>query len=87
MAEFMQYAYVFLWAALAVLLFLAGFKQGAFAFVMSGFFVFMTVWYALRAFWGFPVFEGVLGVVFRCVLGVFLALLILLYLLSRRRGN
>lgn len=83
----MQYAYVFLWAALAVLLFAAGFKQGAFAFVMSGFFVFMTVWYALRAFGGYPMFDGTLGVVFRCVLGAFLALIILVYFLSKRRGN
>ncbi len=83
----MQYAYVFLWAVLAVILFVAGFKQGAFAFVMSGCFAFMTVWYALRAFWGYPMFNGVLGVVYRCVLGAFLALIILLYFLSKRRGN
>ncbi len=85
MGEFLQYAYVFLWAILAILMFATGFKQGAFAFVLSLFFVFMTVWYALRAFGNYPMFEGTLGLVFRCVLGGFLALLILVYILSKRK--
>lgn len=85
MGEFLQYAYVFLWAALAILMFATGFKQGAFAFVLSGCFVFMTVWYALRAFGGYPMFDGTLGIVFRCILGVFLAVIILVYFINKRK--
>ena len=85
MNDFLQNAYVFLWAVLALLMFFAGRKQGPIAYVLSIFFVFMTVWYALRAFGGLPMFEGTLSIVFRCVLGVFLALLVLVYLISKRR--
>ena len=82
--EFLQYATVFLWAALAVLVLVVGRKEGLLAYVMAGFFVFMTVWYALRAFGGFPMFDGVLGIVFRCALGVFAVALGLVWFFKRR---
>ncbi len=69
--EFLQYATVFLWAALAVLVLVVGRREGLLAYVMAAFFVFMTVWYALRAFGGIAMFDGVLGIVFKCVLGAF----------------
>lgn len=84
---FLQVFYVFLWAALAVLTVVIGRKEGLLAFVMAGFFVFMTVWYALRAFWQIAVFDGVLGVVFRCVLGAFAVMLGVVWLIKRRRGQ
>lgn len=87
MGEFLQYFYVFLWGALAILMFATGFKQGAFAFVMSLFFVFMTVWYALRAFGGYPMFDGALGIAFKCVLAGFLALFVIIYLIKRRSNK
>lgn len=87
MGDFLQYFYVFLWGALAVLMFFTGFKQGAFAFVMSLLFVFMTVWYALRAYAGLPMFEGIYGVIFRCVLGGFLALFVIVYIVKKRNNQ
>lgn len=68
----MQYAYVFLWAALAVLMFFVGRKYGVYGYLLSLFFAIMTIWYGLRAFGGLPVFEGVPGFVFRGMLIVFL---------------
>ncbi len=87
MADFLQYIYVFLWGALAVLMFVTGFKQGAVAFVLSLFFVFMTVWYAFKSFGGYPMFEGELGIIFRCVLGGFFALFIVIYFMTKLRKN
>lgn len=83
----MQYVYVFLWGALAVLLFFTGRKQGALAYVMSLFFVFMTVWYALRAFGNYNMFDGTLGIVFKCILGAFLVLFVAVYFISKRNRN
>lgn len=83
----MEYVYVILWGALAVLMFFTGKKQGALAYVMSLFFVFMTVWYALRAFGGYEMFEGTLGIVFKCVLGVFLALFAAAYFIAKRKNS
>lgn len=83
--EFLQYAYVFLWAALAVAIVIIGRKEGLLAFVMAGFFVFMAVWYGLRAFGGLPVFDGAWGIVFRIVLGVFAVALGVVWYIKRRR--
>ncbi len=82
---FLQYFYVFLWAALAVMTVVVGRKEGLLAFVMAGFFVFMTVWYGLRAFGGIAMFDGTPGIVFKCILGAFAVLLAAVWFLKRRR--
>ena len=59
MTDFMQNVYVILWGVLALLTFAVGIKQKApYAFVISAFFVFMTVWYALDAYSGMDMFAG-----------------------------
>ena len=52
---------------------------------MAVFFIFMTVWYGLRTFAGYPMFEGTLNIIFRCVLGGFLVALGLIYWFIRKR--
>jgi hypothetical protein len=52
MGEFLQNMYVWLWAALAILMIIVGIKyrhehQGLLAVLMAVFFTFMTVWYGL----------------------------------------
>ena len=85
--DFLQYFYVILWAALAVLMFFTGRKQGAFAYMLSGFFVFMTIWYGLDAFSDYNMFEGVMSLVFRGVMLVFLVLFILVYFLLKKKNT
>lgn len=85
--EFLQYATVFLWAALAVLVLVVGRREGLLAYVMAAFFVFMTVWYALRAFGGIAMFDGVLGIVFKCVLGAFAVALGLVWFFKRKSNQ
>lgn len=85
--DFLQYFYVILWAALAVLMFFTGRKQGAFAYMLSGFFVFMTIWYGLDTFSDYNMFEGVLSLVFRGVMLVFLVLFILVYFLLKKKNT
>jgi len=52
---------------------------------MALFFIFMTVWYGLRTFAGYPMFEGTLNIVFRCILGGFLIVLGLIYWFTRKK--
>lgn len=86
MTEFIQNAYVFLWGALALLTFAVGVKQKTVHyFVISLFFIFMTVWYGLRSFGGYEMFGGSLGIIFKCVAGAFLLLFIGIYLLEKKR--
>ncbi len=84
--SFLNYAYVFLWAALAVMVAVVGRKEGLLALVMAAFFVFMTVWYGIRAFGGVAMFDGVLGVIFKCVLGAFAAAMAVIWIIKRRKG-
>lgn len=84
MSEYLQYAYVFVWAALAVLTFIIGIKQDIYAFVLSLFFVFMTVWYALNSFGGIAMFEGALGIAFRCIAVAFLAVVAYMYFRKKK---
>lgn len=88
MTDFMQTIYVILWGVLALLTFAIGIKQKApYAFVISAFFVFMTVWYALDTYSGMDMFAGTFGIVFKVVLVIVLVLFVGAYILSRRRGN
>ena len=84
MNEFFQYGAVFLWGILAVLTFFIGKKHGAGGYLLSVFFVFMAVWYGLRAFGGLPVFDGVAGFVFRGLLIGFLLIILALWWKSRK---
>ena len=84
--SFLNYAYVFLWAALAVMVAVVGRKEGLLALVMAAFFVFMTVWYGIRAFGGVAMFDGILGVIFKSVLGAFAAAMAVIWIAKRRKG-
>ena len=83
--DIMQYFYVFLWLALAVLVVVIGRKEGILAVVMALFFVFMAVWFGLRAFARIAVFDGVLGIVFRCVLAAYAVALGIVWYVKRFR--
>lgn len=83
----MQTVYVFMWAALAVLTFILGFKHRKTFFMFTVFFVFMSVWYALKAFWNLPVFEGALRWVFTGVMLLYLAVAVLLWIRDRKRDR
>ncbi len=85
--DFLQNLYVFVWALLAILLFFTGRKNSAFAYVLSLFFVFMTVWYGLDTFFGYNMFEGVMSIVFKSVLIVFLLVIVGAYVLLKRKNK
>ena len=86
MSELWQNGAVFLWAALAVFVFISGRRQGAAAYLLTAFFVFMAVWYGLRSFGGLPVFDGIYGWIFRGVILVFLAAIVFVWYKGRNSG-
>ena len=81
---FIHYFYVFLWAVLAVLCFFIGRKHGLVGYLLTVFFLFMSIWYGLEAFGGLPVFDGVMGHVFRGVLIVFLIVVVFIWYRGRK---
>ena len=83
MAEFFSYGAVFLWLLLAVLTFIIGRRQGAAGYLLSMFFLFMTVWYGLNAFFKLPMFDGALSFVFRGILLIFLGVIIFVWYRGR----
>lgn len=89
MGDFLQNIYVYLWAVLAILMFATAVKNrkafGATALVLALFFVFMTVWYGLRTFGGYAMFDGTPGIIFKAVLGVFAVILVIAYLIYRKK--
>ncbi len=94
MTDFMQNIYVYLWGALALLMFAVAVKNikskqtrqtGTGALIMGFFFVFLTIWYGLRTFGGYAMFSGVLGIIFRVILGIMLAAMVLAYFIMKKK--
>ena len=56
-------------------------------YIIGGFFSFMTVWYAMNSFSGIAMFDGVLGIVFKCVVGAFLLGFVLIYVIGKLKKN
>lgn len=96
MGNFLQDVYVYLWGVLALLMFVIAVKYmrnaetrrvGVYAIVIGAVFVFMAVWYGLRTFGGYPMFEGMFGIIFRVVLGLWLVFIIGLWIYSRKKDR
>lgn len=86
----MSNSYVFVWAALAVLTVILAIKHEKIFFVFTGFFVFMTLWQSLKAFWKLPVTDGALGWVFRGVMIAYLVVAMIIWIRAirtKKRGN
>lgn len=82
---FIDYFYVFLWAALAIMVIVVGINEGFVAYVISSLFIFLTVWYGIHAFGGIKMFDGILGFVFNSVLAAYLIVMVVIILVKRRK--
>lgn len=81
----MSQFYFILWAVIAVYLLVVAKRTGALCYALSAFFAFMAVWYALNSFSGIAMFEGTLGIVFKCIVGAFLLALVAVYIVGKIR--
>ena len=77
--------YFILWAILAIYLFATAKKTGKLCYALSAFFVFMSVWYGIDSFSGIDMFADTLGIIFKCIVGIFLVFLIVIYIISKRK--
>lgn len=85
MGGFMNYIYSALWFIIAIYLFYQGIKQTKALFMLSAFFLYMSVWYLIDAILpGIDMFNGVYGIIFRCVAGVVLIVCIIAYIRYRK---
>lgn len=79
--------YFILWAVIALYMFVSAKKLGSLCYLIGGFFSFMTVWYAVNSFSGIAMFDGVLGIVFKCIVGTFLLAFVLIYAIGKYKKS
>lgn len=83
----MQIVYIILWAVLAAYCFYSAHKISPILYILGGFFVFMFGWYLVNYLTPLKLFDGVYGIIFRCVAAVFLIVLLIIYFKSKRNGS
>lgn len=79
--------YFILWAIIALYMFVSARKIGSLCYLIGGFFSFMTVWYAMNTFSGIAMFEGIVGIVFKCIVGAFLLAFVLIYAIGKYKNS
>lgn len=79
--------YFILWAIIAIYMFVSAKKLGSLCYLIGGFFSFMTVWYAMNTFSGIAMFEGTVGIVFKCIVGAFLLTFVLIYAIGKYKNS
>ena len=82
--QFLDIVYLVLWALLALLCLGLTRKLGPVMLIVSGFFVFMFVWYLINDLSPVNMFDGVYNLVFRGIALVFLGILVAAYLYIRK---
>ena len=82
----MEKFYFIIWAIVAIYLFAIAKKTSKICYALSAFFVFMSVWYGINSFSGIDMFADTLGIIFKCIVGAFLALLIVIYIISKKKN-
>lgn len=79
--------YFILWAIIALYMFVSARKIGSLCYLIGGFFSFMTVWYAMNTFSEIAMFEGIVGIVFKCIVGAFLLAFVLIYAIGKYKNS
>lgn len=83
----MGYVYAAMWAVIAIYLFVTAKRINKALYIVGGLFSFMAVWWLVNEFVSINLFEGIYGIVFRVIVGVVLAALIIIYLISKKRNK
>lgn len=83
----MNYLYSGLWFVVAVLLFVRFRKEGKVIYLLSGYFVFMGVWWLADAIMAVDLMSGVYGWILRGVSFVVILILLLMYFRSKNKKS
>ncbi len=85
--QFTDIIYLLVWAVLAAYCIYSARKLSPILYVMGGFFVFMFGWKLADCLLPFSLFAGIYNIIFRIVAIVFLAVIILLYVMIKRKSK
>lgn len=83
----MKQYYFLLWAVMALYMFATAHKTGKICYLAGILLTFMSVWYALNSFTELSMFSGTLGIIFKCVIGAFLLIFIISYLIGKKNSQ
>lgn len=83
--EIKDIMYLVLWAGLGLYCIISARKLSPILYILGGFFVFMFTWYLINDLIPTDLFSGVYNIVFRGICVVFLAVVILIYLMIKRK--
>lgn len=81
------YVYAALWAVIAIYLFAVAIRVNKILFLGAGLFTFMAVWWLVNELINVNLFDGMYGIIFRVVMGIVLALFIIFYVISKKKGS
>lgn len=76
--------YLVLWAGLAIYCLASARKISPILYILGGFFVFMFTWYLINDLIAVDMFGGIYNIVFRGICLVFLAVLVVIYVMIKR---
>lgn len=83
----MKQYYFILWAIMALYMFVTAHKTGKICYLAGVLLTFMSVWYGINSYSSIEMFKGTYGIIFKCVVGVFLITFIIFYIISKRKSE
>lgn len=85
--EIKDIMYLVLWAGLGAYCIFMARKLSPILYILGGFFVFMFTWYLINDLTPIDMFGGTLNLVFRGICVVFLAAVVILYVIVKRKNG
>ncbi|MCH5303769.1 MAG: hypothetical protein J1E41_02800 [Ruminococcus sp.] len=83
--EIKDIMYLVVWGALAIYLIYSARKISPILYILGGFFVFMFAWNLINNLTAFDMFAGAYNIVFRGICLVFLAVLVIIYIMIKKK--
>ncbi len=83
----MQIVYIILWGLCAAYCLYSAHKISPILYILGVFFLFMFGWYLVNYLLPIDLFSGMYGIIFRCVAGVFLIVVLLFYFRFKKSGT
>lgn len=83
--EIRDILYLVLWAGLGLYCIFYARKLSPILYILGGFFEFMFVWYLINDLTDINMFAGVYDIVFRSICAVFLVVVVILYIIVKRK--
>ena len=83
--EIVDIIYLVLWAGLGIYCIAAAKKISPILYILGGFFAFMFAWYLINDLTAIDMFAGTYNMIFRAICLVFLIIVVILYLMIKRK--